>query len=118
MLDAKSHACIMMGYYEESKSYRLFDPIKQEVVCWRVGVFDENTLGITLLNFSSTLLSSDPLDILENSRLTNYYIGPLTRLLTPIPKSTCNQPSTTKTTSFETHVQSSDGDILYKSSFN
>jgi hypothetical protein len=27
-LDAKSHACIMMGYSEESKSYRLFDPVK------------------------------------------------------------------------------------------
>ena len=28
-LDAKSHACIMMGYSEESKSYRLFDPLKK-----------------------------------------------------------------------------------------
>ena len=27
-LDGKSHACIMMGYYEESKSYRLFDLVK------------------------------------------------------------------------------------------
>jgi hypothetical protein len=29
-LDAKSHACIMMGYSKESKSYRLFDPVKQK----------------------------------------------------------------------------------------
>jgi hypothetical protein len=27
-LDAKSHACIMMGYSKESKAYRLFDPVK------------------------------------------------------------------------------------------
>ena len=27
-LDAKSHACIMMGYSEESKAYRQFDPVK------------------------------------------------------------------------------------------
>jgi hypothetical protein len=27
-LDAKCHACIMMGYSEESKYYSLFDPIK------------------------------------------------------------------------------------------
>jgi hypothetical protein len=24
-LDAKSHDCIMMGYFEDSKAYRLFD---------------------------------------------------------------------------------------------
>jgi len=28
--DPKIHACIMMGYYEELKSYKLFDPIKQK----------------------------------------------------------------------------------------
>jgi len=27
-LDAKSHACIVMGYFEESKAYILFDLIK------------------------------------------------------------------------------------------
>lgn len=26
--DAKSHACIIIGHSEESKAYRLFDPIK------------------------------------------------------------------------------------------
>jgi hypothetical protein len=27
-LDAKSYACIMIGYSEESKAYQLFDPVK------------------------------------------------------------------------------------------
>lgn len=27
-LDAKSRSCILMGYSEESKAYRLFDPIR------------------------------------------------------------------------------------------
>jgi hypothetical protein len=49
-LDAKSHACIMMGYSEELKAYRLFDPIKQEIIYRRDVVFDEKTSGITLLN--------------------------------------------------------------------
>ena len=28
-LDAKSHSYIMMGYFKESESYQLFDPIKK-----------------------------------------------------------------------------------------
>jgi hypothetical protein len=35
-LDAKSHACIMMGYFEESKAYRLFDLIKQEIIYQKI----------------------------------------------------------------------------------
>jgi hypothetical protein len=27
-LDAKSHVFIVMGYFEKSKSYQLFDPVK------------------------------------------------------------------------------------------
>lgn len=32
-LDGKSLACIMVGYSNRSKSYRLFDLVKQEVIC-------------------------------------------------------------------------------------
>jgi hypothetical protein len=32
-LDAKSHACIMMGYSKESKAYKLFDLVKCEIIC-------------------------------------------------------------------------------------
>ena len=51
-LDAKSHACIMMGYSKESKSYWLFDPIKQQtIIMWNV-IFDEKSLGIKLFSSS------------------------------------------------------------------
>lgn len=32
-------------------------------------IFDENTLGINLLNSSSSLLNNDPFDIIEEPRL-------------------------------------------------
>jgi hypothetical protein len=72
-LDAKSHACIMVGYSNESKSYRLFDLVKQEVICRRDVVFDEKTLGVSLLNSSSRLLSSDPFEIVKNFGSIDYY---------------------------------------------
>ena len=59
-LHAKSHACIQMGYSKESKAYKLFDPIKQQIICKKDVVFDEKTSSITLLNSSSSLLSNDP----------------------------------------------------------
>jgi hypothetical protein len=31
-LDAKSHACILMRYSEDSKYYRLFDPMKKKII--------------------------------------------------------------------------------------
>jgi hypothetical protein len=42
-LDAKSYACIRMGYYEELKAYKLFDLVKKEIVCRRDVVFDEKS---------------------------------------------------------------------------
>jgi hypothetical protein len=49
-LDANSHACIIMGYFEELKAHILFEYAKQEIVYGRYVVFNENTLGISLLN--------------------------------------------------------------------
>ena len=61
-LDGKSHASIMMRYSKESKAHRLFGLFKHAIICRRDIPFDENTLDITLLNSSSCLLSSDPLE--------------------------------------------------------
>jgi hypothetical protein len=72
-LDGKSNACIMTGYSDESKAYRLFDPIKQEIICKRDISLDEQTLGVALLNFSFGLLSNNPLEILKNSGLIDYF---------------------------------------------
>jgi hypothetical protein len=61
-LDAKSHACIMMGYSKESKAYRdCLIQSNKRLFARRDVVFDEKTLGITLLNSSFGLLSNDPL---------------------------------------------------------
>ena len=52
-IDAKSHACIMMGYSDESKSYRLSNPVKQQIILSKNVIFDENILGNKLFNSSS-----------------------------------------------------------------
>jgi hypothetical protein len=39
-LDAKCHACIMMCYSKEFKAYKLFDSIKEEIICRRNVIFD------------------------------------------------------------------------------
>jgi len=48
-LDAKSHACIMMGYSEEYKYYQLFDPIKQQIIIRRNVFFDESLQELSCL---------------------------------------------------------------------
>lgn len=41
-LDAKSLKCILLGVSEESKAYRLFDPISQKIIVSRHVVFEED----------------------------------------------------------------------------
>ena len=41
-LDAKSLRCILLGVSEESKAYRLFDPISQKIIISRDVVFEED----------------------------------------------------------------------------
>lgn len=60
----------MMGYFEESKSYKLFDPIKQQIIIKRNVIFDEKILGIKLLNSSSSILHSEPFDIVADNGST------------------------------------------------
>jgi hypothetical protein len=62
-LDAKSHAFIMMGYSEESKAYRPFDPVKRQIIIKRNVWFDEKSSGIKLLHVSSVLLQDDPFNV-------------------------------------------------------
>ena len=85
-LDAKSHACIMIGYFEKSKSYQLFDLVNKQIIIRRNVIFDENNLGLKFLNSSSSILNSDPFDIIPNSRL-NDPLNILTSSSTSIPKS-------------------------------
>jgi len=55
-----------MGYYKESKSHWLFDPIKRKIIIRQRVQFDEKSSGINLLNASSGLLQDDPLDVASN----------------------------------------------------
>jgi hypothetical protein len=59
-LDAKIHACIMIGYYEEdyeeSKAYQLFNPVKRQIIIKRNVWFDEKSSSIKFLNASSIFL--------------------------------------------------------------
>lgn len=41
-LDNKSLKCILLGVSEESKAYRLFDPISNKIIISRDVVFDED----------------------------------------------------------------------------
>jgi hypothetical protein len=55
-LDAKIHACIMIHYSEESKAYRLFYLVKRHIIIIINVFFDENSLGIKLVNTCSDSL--------------------------------------------------------------
>jgi hypothetical protein len=57
----------MMGYSEESKSYRLFDPVKWKIIIRRNLQFYEKSSGIKLLNSSSILLQDELLDVVSNT---------------------------------------------------
>ena len=61
------HTCIMIGYSEEPKSYRLFEPIKHHIIVIINVIIDENILGIKLLKYSSCLLHIDPFDNVEET---------------------------------------------------
>lgn len=70
-LNDKSHSYIILRYANDSKPYRLFYPIKQEVMFKSSVVFDEKNLGISLLEASYRLSSRDPLEILKNIKTTH-----------------------------------------------
>lgn len=85
-LDANIHACIMLGYSKESKAYWLFEPIKQQIIIRRNVIFDEKSSIIGLLNSSSSLLCSDPFDIVEDKELTIPFMGISTSFSTFVAK--------------------------------
>ncbi|TXG65249.1 hypothetical protein EZV62_006524 [Acer yangbiense] len=45
-LEDKSIACVLLGVSEESKAYRLYNPIAKKIITSRDVVFEENNLGI------------------------------------------------------------------------
>jgi len=103
----EGNACIMIGYTNELNAYRLFDLAKHGIIYWRY-VFDEKTLGITLFNSSSILLSSNPFEIIGNYWSTNHFIG----MSIPFPKSIHSWISILEsTTIFGTPIQPKNDDL-------
>ncbi|KAJ8646010.1 hypothetical protein MRB53_007758 [Persea americana] len=49
-LDAKSFTCVLLGVSEESKAYRLYDPVAKKVVISRDVVFEEDTEAVNAEN--------------------------------------------------------------------
>jgi hypothetical protein len=64
-LDEKSHSCILMGYFEDCKSYRQFDPIKQQIIIIINIQLNEKCYGIMLLNASFVLFQGHPFDVVS-----------------------------------------------------
>ena len=87
-LDDKSHVWIMMGSFEESISYGLFDPIKQYIIIQHNVIFDEKTYGFDVLKSPSSPSYNDPFGIIKYIRSIVPPISTLTSSLTSIPEST------------------------------
>ena len=60
----------MMGYSEESKSYLLFDLVKQHIIIRCNLIFDEKKYGLELFKSSFGSSQSVPFGIVEDIRLT------------------------------------------------
>jgi hypothetical protein len=54
----KSHKCIMVGYSETSKAYRLYDPENNEILIMRDVIFDEICIPYTKYSSFSPTSSS------------------------------------------------------------
>ena len=59
-LDAKSQKGIFLGYFEESKAYKIWDSEKKQIVTTRDLVFDESALLQTPKSTEIPLLNSSP----------------------------------------------------------
>ena len=94
-LDTKSHACIMMGYSEESKSYGLFDIFKKQIIIKCNVIFDDNTSSIGFFKSSSSSSYSDPFGIVEDTRSTIPFMGIFSISLNSVLESTCGQSTST-----------------------
>jgi len=49
--DKKSIKCILIGYCEESKAYRLYEPTYRKIIKRRDIIFDENSIIIRIRRF-------------------------------------------------------------------
>ena len=77
-LDSKARKCILLGYSQETKGYRLYDPIRQKVLYSRDVQFNENEKD-------SEVVTSDDTDhhlILDFSSDPDSTLKPQLRIIT------------------------------------
>ena len=96
-LDAKSHACIMMGYSKELKSYQLFDLVKHQIIIKHNVIFEENTFGLVFLTSSSGQSYGDPFGIVKDTRSNVPFMSVLINSLDYIMKLTGGPNTPTET---------------------
>lgn len=96
----KIHTYIMMGYFKESKAYRRFYPIKQQIIISRNMIFDENTSSVKLLNSSSSLLQCDPFGIVVETISIVPFFAISTNQSSFVPESNGNQSTSNETVTY------------------
>jgi hypothetical protein len=67
-LDSKTQPCLFVGYDEQSKVYRLFDPLRRKIVLSRDVVVDENRVGYHHLKSTNTTYE-DPFPVMSAPEL-------------------------------------------------
>ena len=86
-----------MGYSEESKSYGLFDPVKQQIIIRHNVIFDEKNYGLGLLKSPSSPSYIDPFGIVKDIKFTVPPICISTSSTISTPESTSSRSTPTKT---------------------
>ena len=87
----------MMGYYEESKAYRLFNRVKQHIIIMCKVIFDEKTSGLGLLKSPYDPSYNNTFGIVEGTKSNISPICISTSSLTYVPKLTGSQSTPTET---------------------
>jgi hypothetical protein len=73
-LDPKSESCIFVGYSEQSKAYKLYNPLTNSIVVSRDMIFDEGGVyGHPKCHddMSKSILDRDIIDDIDNEKTTN-----------------------------------------------
>jgi hypothetical protein len=67
-LDSKTQPCLFVGYDDQSKVYRLFDPFRRKIVLSRDVLFDENRIGFHHLKRDNGIYE-DPFPMIAAPRI-------------------------------------------------
>ena len=84
-LDKKGQKCIFVGYSEDTKAYKLYDPIVRKVIINRDVQFVENKSWDEIVDINVKIMSNvDNHDMEEEVVQTTHVIQPVAALSTPM----------------------------------